>query len=287
MGRLFRPRSVVMKSKVKRQNAKVAVRLASLFAFLLLTFAFCEAAGAQSFGPPVPTELVLVLLDREGNVRFTLSGFYAAWQNPFQVTASVRSNLLNRRVTKTFRLFAATPSSPLLEGTYVLSRRWGVGFWYNPIRGERLQQTVGVAEKFVALDLERDTDLADLHVMYYAPHGLTAQVGYYREQGTIRDRSPNPAPSRNYTLHSFNVWLTQRLDVFFPGRLTYDRLDAHLIPFISAGYHPSSDLNHAASILTGVAVTFSEKISLSGSVWLFDVGGNTATRITGGLVMQY
>jgi hypothetical protein len=254
---------------------------------LLLLLAFTSPARAQSFGPPVPTELVLVLLDREGNVRFTLSGFYAAWQNPFQVTASVRSDLLNRRVSKTVRLFAATPSSPLLEGTYLISRRWGVGFWYNPIRGERLQQTVGVAEKFVALDLERDTDLADIHVMYYAPHGLTAQLGYYRESGTIQDRGPNPVPSRDYTLHSFNLWLTQRLDVFFRDRLTSDRLDAHLIPFVSVGYHPSSGLNHAASILTGVAVTFSEKISLSGSVWLFDVGGSTATRVTGGLVIQY
>jgi hypothetical protein len=254
---------------------------------LLFLLAFPSPARAQSFGPPVPTELVLVLLDREGNVRFTLSGFYASWQNPFQVSASVRSDLLNRRVTKTFRLFAATPSSPLLEATYVISRRWGIGLWYNPIRGERLQQTVGVAEKFVALDLERDTDLADLHVMYYAPHGLTAQLGYYRESGTINDRGPNPAPARDYTLHSFNAWLTQRLDVFFRNRLTSDRLDAHLIPFVSVGYHPSSDLNHAASVLTGVAVTFSEKISLSGSIWFFDVGGNTATRITGGLVIQY
>src|SRR3954454_9105019 len=108
---------------------------------LLFLFSLLALAGpvrAQSFGPPVPTELVLVLLKRDANVRFTLSTYYAAWQNPFQVTASVRSNLLNRRVTQTFRLFASTPASPLFEGTYVLNPRWAVGFWYNPIRGERL-----------------------------------------------------------------------------------------------------------------------------------------------------
>ena len=49
--------------------------------------------------------------------------------------------------------------------------------------------------------------------MYYAPHGLTAQLGYYRESGTVHDRGPNPAPARDYTLHSLNLWLTQRLDV--------------------------------------------------------------------------
>src|SRR5204863_212547 len=95
-----------------------------------------------TLSPPVTIAQDMVV-KRAANVRFTLSSFYAAWQNPFQVSASVRSELLNRRVTQTFRLFAATPASPLLEGTYVLGRRWGVGFWYNPIRGERLQKTVG------------------------------------------------------------------------------------------------------------------------------------------------
>jgi hypothetical protein len=261
--------------------------LARRLLFFLSLLIIAGPGRAQSFGPPVPTELVLVLLKRDANVRFTLSAFYTAWENPFQVTASVRSDLLNRRVTQTFKLFPSTPASPLFEGTYVLNRHWGVGFWYNPIRGERLQQTVGVAEKFVALDLERNTDLADFHVMYYGPRGLAAQLGYYHESGTIHDRGPNPAPDRDYTLNSFNAWLTQRLDVFFRDRLTSDRLDAHLVPFVSAGYHPASGLNHAASVLTGVALTFSEKISLSGSVWLFDVGGNTATRVTGGVVIQW
>jgi hypothetical protein len=260
--------------------------LVSLLLFLATSIA--APVRAQSFGPPVPTELVLVLLDREGSVRFTLSSYYAQWQNPFQGKVTAFSPALRRRITVPFRLLGATPSSPLFEGNYVLSRRWSVGFWYNPIRGERLEQTVQVAERFVALNRERDTDLADVHLMYYGHHGMTAQLGYYHESGTIQNRgSARLVSRRDYTLVSWNFWLTQRLDVFTHGRLTSDRLDAHLIPFVSLGYHTSSGLKHATSVLTGVAVTFSEKISLSGSVWLFDLLGDTATRITGGLVIQY
>jgi hypothetical protein len=143
-----------------------------------------------------------------------------------------------------------------------------------------------VAEKFIPLDLERDTDLMDFHVIYSLPRGLSAQAGYYREHGTIRDNSPAPLPSRDYTLTSFNFWLTQRLDVFARGRLTSRRLDAQVVPFVSAGYHTASELNHAASILTGIAITFKEQLSLSGSVWWFDLS-DPATRITGGLVYRY
>ena len=253
---------------------------------LLLAGLSVPPARAQSFGPPVPTELVLVLLDREGTVRFTLSSYYAQWQNPFQITVPVFSDLLCTTVTKKFNLIASTPASPLFEGKYVLSRRWSAGFWYNPISGERLRKAVQVAEVPVNLNLERDTDLADFHVIYAARRGLTAQLGYYHESGTIRDRNPNPSTPTKYTLVSWNFWLTQRLDVFSRGRLTSARLDAHLIPFVSLGYHASSGLDHATSVLTGVAVTFSEKISLSGSVWWFDLH-HPATRITGGLVIQF
>jgi hypothetical protein len=238
------------------------------------------------FGPPVPTEQVLVLLDREGTVRFTLAGFYTSWENPFKIPVTTFSTLLNRPVTKQFNLTASTPASPLVEALYVLNRHWSVGLWYNPIRGEHLKQTVQVAENFIPLNLERDTDLADVHMIYTGSRGTSAQLGFYREHGTIRDRNPQPLPERNYTLESANVWLTQRLDVFVPGRLTNDRLDAHLVPFVSTGYDFSSSLNHAVSILTGLAITFNEQISLSGSVWFFDLS-NTATRITGGLVYRY
>ena len=256
-------------------------------AYCLLTFAFSGAtASAQSFEPPVPTERVLVLLDREGNVRFTLSGFYTSWENPFRVSVSTSSALLGRTVTRDFSLTADTPASPLFEGTYQVGRRWGVGFWYNPIRGERLQTTVQVAEKFIPLDLERDTDLMDFHVIYSLPRGLSTQLGYYREHGTIDDRSALPLPSRDYTLNSWNVWLTQRLDVFTRGRLNSPRLDAHLVPFVSMGYFPASSLNHATNVLTGIALTYREQLSLSASVWWFDLD-NPATRITGGLVYHY
>src|SRR5437667_74839 len=92
----------------------------------LLSLASCGAARAQSFEPPVPTERVLVLLDREGNVRFTLSSYYTAWENPFRVSVSTSSGLLNRTVTRHFKLTASTPASPLFEGTYQVNRNWGV-----------------------------------------------------------------------------------------------------------------------------------------------------------------
>src|SRR5437763_10615506 len=98
-------------------------RVRFLFPVLLLTGLIVSPVRAQSFGPPVPTELVLVLLDREGTVRFTLSSYYTQWQNPFRITESVFSGLLGRRVRTNFRLIASTPASPLFEGKYVLSRR--------------------------------------------------------------------------------------------------------------------------------------------------------------------
>jgi hypothetical protein len=247
-------------------------------------------ARAQTFGPPVPTERLLVLLDREGNVRFTLASYYAQWENPFQWTVTSFSNTLQSTVSKTIHVIADTPPSPLVEGLYVLGRRWSVGFWVNPIRGERLRQQVSLVGLSGPLDVdvERDANLADLHVIYYAPRGLSAQVGYYREHGTYRDRGPDPDPPFDYTLVSWNFWLTQRLDVFWRDRLTIARLQARVIPFLSVGYHPSAALNHAVSLQAGVAINFRERLSLSGSVWFFELGTPTAsTRLTGGLVLQF
>jgi hypothetical protein len=225
----------------------------------------------------VPTELILVLLDKSGHTRFTLGAYAAQWENPFRVKVVTFSPALEEVVSQKVRATASTPASPLFEGSYTVSRRWSVGFWYNPIRSERLRKSVQLADSIVDLNLERHTDLADLHVIYYAPRGLSAQIGYYHESGTIHDRSSARLPDRDYTLVSWNAWVTQRLDVRARGRI--------ITPFVSFGYHPSTGLEHAVSFLTGAAVTFNERISLSGTLWLFDLS-RPATRITGGLVVR-
>jgi hypothetical protein len=248
----------------------------------------CGSARAQTFGPPVPTELVLVLLDREGTVRFTLASYYTLWENPFRLTLLRMDGSATRTVTRT----AQTPSSPLIEGTYVLSRRWSAGFWYNPIRGERLKGPLNPFpdERSQPVNMERDVDLADLHVAYNSPHGLSVQLGYYREDGTYRDLLTEPALITKYRFRSWNIWFNQRLDLLFRGRLTTDRLGrrlmTHFIPFLSAGYHTSGALGHPVSALAGLAVTYNDRVSLSGSVWLFDLA-HPSTRITGGLVVQF
>jgi hypothetical protein len=243
---------------------------------LLLDGLSAPAARAQIFHALPPWEELTGPLARTG--RFTLAAYAAQWENPFRVTVTTVSPAMNfRKVSRTVRLIGETPASPLLEGAYALGRGWNVGFWYNPIRGERLRKNVPVAERLVPLDLQRDVDLADLHVIYDASRGLSAQLGYYRERGTIHDRSSAALPRRDYTLVSWNLWVTQRLDVSAHGR--------RIAPFVSAGYHPASGLGHAASVLTGVEVALGQRVSLSGSVWLFDLS-NPATRVTGGVVVR-
>src|SRR5262249_22296901 len=146
------------------------------------TFAFISPAHAQSFGPPVQADVILRFFDRQGNVRFTLASYYAVWENPYRVSVTTVSPALNfQPVSGTFRLTGDAPPSPLFEGTYTISPRWRVGFWYNPIRGERLQKLVQVADQPIDLNFSRDTDLFDLHAIYYGPRGLSAQVGYFHE----------------------------------------------------------------------------------------------------------
>jgi hypothetical protein len=247
----------------------------ALFLLVLLSTLAPLPAHAQRFFPTLPAAQLFVVKDRHGNPRFILALYAAQWENPFRVTVRTITIPQGQLVSGTFRVVASTPTSPLIEGSYALSRRWSVGLWYNPIRGERLQKTVFLAGLPHSLNLDRDTDLGDLHVVYDAPHGFSAQIGYYRETGTIHDRNQNI--NINETLQSWNFWVTQRLDV---------RWRKHPVtPFISAGYHPSSGLNHAASILTGVAVAFNPRISLSTSLWFFDLA-NPATRVTAGLVFR-
>jgi hypothetical protein len=245
----------------------------------LLSPVASRPAQAQSFGPPVRSEVILEFFDSQKNVRFTLATYYANWENPFRTTIRTVSPALGfQPVRRKVRIIANTPLSPLLEGTYTISKRWRVGFWYNPIRGERIQKTVQVVDVPVSLNLERDTDLMDLHVTYYGPRGLSAQLGYYRESGTVHDRSSTPVPDSDYGLVSWNVWVTQPWEVQVRRRL--------LTPFISWGYHPSSGLDHAVSLMTGAALSLNERLSLSGSVWLFDLS-HAATRVTGGLEYRF
>lgn len=265
-----------MGAKRKRRKQR-AVLQAGLLAVLFVPYLyFCGAARAQSFFVSLPVEQAFVLQGGGRNLRLTLAAYAALWENPFRITVTTFSIPRGGLVSGQFRVIAETPASPLFEASYKLARHWSLGFWYNPIRGERLRKTVSVADVAVALDLTRDTDLGDLHLVYDGPRGLSAQVGYYRESGTIRNAGTN-APPRDYTLVSWNLWITQRLDVRLHGRI--------IAPFISAGYHPASGLDHAASILTGVSVALNQRISLSGSVWLFDLS-HPATRVTAGVVVR-
>lgn len=261
----------------------------AFFGCLWLVLAASAPVRAQSFGPPVPTELILVLLDRHGNQRFTLGMYSAFWENPFRVTVRTDSPALislglNPVVSRKVSLIGETSASPLFEGTYALSARWSVGFWYNPIHDRGRQQIVQIADTVRGMAVRRDAELADLHVTYYAPHGRSAQLGYYYESGRIGIRTSDLQANPTYefqrsddTLGSWNLWLTQRWDARSGSRL--------ITPFVSLGYHSSSSLGHASSILTGVAVTFNARISLSGSFWLFDLA-HPASRITGGLVYR-
>jgi hypothetical protein len=255
------------------------VRLSMLSVSLWCNFAGVTRARAQSFGPPVQMDVILQFFDRQGHARFTLATYYAQWENPFRVGVTTVSPALNfQPVSGSFRLVGETPASPLFEGTYTLSPRWRVGFWYNPIRGERLRKAVQVADVPIALDLERDTDMGDLHVVYYGPRGLSAQVGYYRERQKVTDRSPEHLPASRFTRVSWNFWVTQRLDAHVRGRL--------VTPFLSVGYHPASSLEYPVSLQPGVAVVLNEHLSLSGSVWLFDLK-HTYTRVTGGVEYRF
>src|SRR5438132_437315 len=108
----------------------------------VLIVASAAPARAQTFGPPLLGEVIYQLEDREGNVRFTLSAYYTRWENPFRFLLTVQSPTRPyNNVSGVFRLLANTPASPLVEGAYALNRHWGIGFWFNPIRGEELHTT--------------------------------------------------------------------------------------------------------------------------------------------------
>jgi len=115
-------------------------RIFWLGSFLLLPGLGSEPARAQRF---FAEGVVLV-----GEPRFTLTLQYASWENPFHVIVSVPGGpeVDFGRVSRTVRVVADTPASPLLEAEYRLGSRWRAGFWFNPIRGERLRQTVQVAD---------------------------------------------------------------------------------------------------------------------------------------------
>jgi hypothetical protein len=236
-------------------------------------------AGAQSFGPPVKSAVILEFFDSKGNTRFTLATFYAQWKNPFRTTIKTVSPALGFvPVSRQVTLAGDPRASALFEGTYTASKRWRIGFWYNPVRGERLKALVQVVDVPVNVDLERDTDLMDLHAVYYGPNGLSAQLGYYQERGTLHDRSPEQVPSVKYRRSSPNLWVTKAWELRAGDRL--------VTPSVSLGYHSSSDLDRAVSLMTGAGVSFNERFSASGSIWLFDFPRNR-TRVTAGVEYRF
>lgn len=265
-----------MEASGKGRKHRSIFQAALLAAGSATLFYGCAPARAQQFSQLAPVEKLLVLQAGGRDRRLTVAAYATLWENPFRVSVTTFSIPRGGLVSGQFRVNAETPASPLLEASYQLGRQWSLGLWYNPIRGERLRKAVSVAGVPVMLNLTRNTDLGDLHLVYAGPRGLSGEVGYYREAGTIRNAGAN-VPPRDYTLVSWNVWLTQRLDARWRGR--------RLTPFVSAGYHPSAGLDHAASILTGVTVALNQQLSLSGSVWFFDLS-HPATRITAGLVAR-
>jgi hypothetical protein len=257
-----------------------------LLLFLLLACCSTAPTGAQSFSP-VGSMVFVELRDRHGNSRFTLATYATQW--PTSTPWTIRLTTFNFEtleiVSATFRGFADNrPVSPLMEAVYLLSPRWSVGFWYNPIRGEQLHRRVQLPnfDQAVDLNLQRNTDLADLHLIYHGPRGLTGQVGYYRENGTLWRRDIPERLSGDYVLQSWNLWLTQRLDVRWRNRL--------ITPFVAVGYHTASDLGRPLSAQLGLALTMNERLSLAASVWWFDLSDRppgTSTRITTGLVYRF
>jgi hypothetical protein len=209
--------------------------------------------------------------------RLRVGAYLALWENPFLVDVPYTDPDLNP-MTRTFRLVPDTPPSPLIEATYRLNRRWSVGLWYNPIRGEQLRATVRVAGQARRLELERDADLADLHLLYTGPGGLSAQLGYYRERDRIRQRTTQGVIPIDDTLVSWNFWVAQQLTARLRG--------CRLTPYVSMGYHAGADLGDAVSFQGGVALEISQRLKLSGSVWLFDLS-HTATRVTSGLAYEF
>src|SRR5437870_536284 len=67
-------------------------------ALCLLAAVASRPARAQSFGPPVQSEVILQFFDRQGHARFTLAAYYAQWENPFHITVPVYSRQLHRPV---------------------------------------------------------------------------------------------------------------------------------------------------------------------------------------------
>lgn len=254
-------------------------RLSLWWTSVCLLLAAGTPVRAQSFGPPVKTAVILEFFDSQGNTRFTLSTYYAQWKNPFQMTVRTVSPALGfLPVSRQVTLVGEPRASMLFEGTYTINQRWRVGFWFNPVRGERIRALIQVVDVPVNVDLERDSDLMDLHAIYYGPKGLSAQLGYYRERGTVRDRNPSPVPSARYRRSSPNAWVTKAWELRAGERL--------ITPSVSLGYHSSSDLERAVSVMTAAGVSFNERFSASGSVWLFDFPRNR-TRITAGVEYRF
>jgi hypothetical protein len=246
-----------------------------LFVLLLLLLAVAASKGsAQSFSPPLPPEWLVVVWGRGENSRFTLAVYSAQWRNLLHIPLNVVSPSLEGRVTRTVRTGS---QGALFETTYRLNRRWSLGLWYNPIE-TRVQESFLVAGVPVNLDFGQEADLVDLHLIYSAGRGLLTQVGHFREYGTLTIFSAAGRPSRDYTRQSWNVWVTQQIRGRWQNRL--------LVPFVSVGYHPSSDLDQVRSAMVGLTASLNSRLSLSGSVWRL-YSSQSVTRTTAGLVYRF
>jgi hypothetical protein len=173
-------------------------------------------------------------------------------------------------------------SSPLITADYYLNDHLSVGAWYNPVG---LSGRVGGVTA-----LDGTAHFWDAHATWYFKHGLSVQSGLshisenLKTTTTIGGSEPGTiALSRGRRLKnnktSVNLWLskTQTVTHGLHGLTLYG----------SFGYYPSSDFDHALNIIAGGSVGLLPNISLTGSVWWYNLQGQVETRATVGIAARF